>query len=122
MNDSEANQETTGLTEGSPDTAQLIYILYLSSLLLGVTAFIGLIWAYLSKKDAPDWLQTHYVFLIHTFWKGVLYGVVGVVLSVVLIGFLVLLFAAAWWVIRCIKGLQALSRKEPIKDPRRWLF
>lgn len=117
-----SDQETTGLTEGSPDTAQLIYILYLASVVLGITAVVGVIWAYLSKAAAPDWLQTHYVFLIHTFWKGLLYFVISFILTVVLIGFLGMLFTAVWWIVRCIKGLQALSKKQPIEDPRGWLF
>ena len=105
-----------------PDTAQLIYILYLASLIIGITAVIGVIWAYVEKKDAAPWLQTHYVFLINTFWKGLLYLGIGVITSVIMVGFLVMIFAVIWLIIRCIKGLKTLNRKEPIADPRRWLF
>ncbi len=120
--DTAVNQETKGLTEGSTDTAQLIYILYLAAVVLGVTSLIGVVWAYVSRKEAPEWLQTHYTFMIHTFWKAGLYFVVSLLLTVVLIGFLGMLFTAIWWIVRCIKGLQALNRKEPIADPTGWLF
>lgn len=114
--------ETPSLSESSPDTAQLIYILYLASLLLGITAVIGLIWSYVSRSAAPAWLQTHYTFLIHTFWKGLLYSVISFVLVFVLIGLLGFLFTIVWWVVRCVKGLQAVSKKQPIADPTGWLF
>ncbi len=116
------DNESMDLGEDNPGTVQIIYILYLSSLVLGITALFGVVLAYLNKGDSPEWLKTHYVFLIHTFWKGALYGVIGLILTVVLIGFLVILFVIIWWIVRCVKGLKLLGKKEPIPDPRGWLF
>ena len=112
----------TSLSGDKPDTVQLIYILYLAALLVGITSIVGVVMAYMNRSSAPEWLQTHYTFVIHTFWKALLYGIIGMVLSVVLIGFLVLLFVLIWWIVRCVKGMQLLSRKEPIPDPTGWLF
>lgn len=108
--------------QDKPDTVQLVYILYLVTLILpGIAAVIGLVLAYMNKDNAPDWLQSHYVYIIHTFWKGLLFVFVGMLTSVVLIGFLILPLALIWWIVRCIKGLQLLGRDSPIPDPRTWL-
>ncbi len=117
-----SESEDNNVSGDNSDTVQLVYIIYLVSLLLGVTAVIGVAMAYMNKGAAPEWLKTHYVFLIHTFWKGLLYGVIGAILTVVFIGFLVMLFVLVWWVIRCVKGLKLVRKKQPIPDPRGWLF
>lgn len=121
-NETEAPAAPPAGTEDSSDTANLIYILHLASILLGITALVGLIMAYINRKDAQEWLQTHYTYQIHTFWKGMLYSVVGLVLTVVLIGFLVILFVLVWWIIRCVKGMKALKNKQPIENPTSWMF
>ena len=62
--------ETTSNRNAGAGTAKLVYILYLVSLLIGITAIVGLIIAYVNRDDAPGWLQTHYRFQIRTFWIG----------------------------------------------------
>lgn len=117
------DKNTNPLNENAnADTVQLCYILYLSSILIVITAPVGLMMAYLNKAGAPEWLQTHYVYIIHTFWKGLLYIVISTILMVVLIGFLLFIAAIAWWIIRCIKGLKLLSKRQPIEDPKGWLL
>jgi uncharacterized membrane protein len=103
-------------------SAKLVYILYLVSVVFGVTSIIGLVMAYINRSQAPDWLQSHYQFQIRTFWIGLLYGTVGAILAIVLIGWLILLFTLVWFIIRCIKGLQALDKREAHPDPTSWMF
>jgi uncharacterized membrane protein len=102
--------------------ANLVYILYLVGLVLGVTAIVGVVMAYVNRGDAEPWLRTHYDFQIRTFWIGLLYSVVGFVLALVLVGFLILAFALVWYIVRCARGMSALGRNEPIANPRSWLF
>src|SRR5262245_64466792 len=92
------------------DTAKIIYILYLVGLATGITLLIGLIMAYVNKDGAPDWLQSHYRFQIRTFWIGFLYCVIGGMLSIVLVGFLVLLFWVIWLIVRVVKGFKFLEQ------------
>jgi uncharacterized membrane protein len=106
----------------TPETAKIIYILYLVGLVVGLTALVGLIMAYVNKDAAPDWLKTHYEFQIRTFWIGLLYTVISGLLCLVLIGFVLILLWYVWVIIRCVKGLSALERKEAPPDPRGWLF
>lgn len=107
---------------GEGDTAKLVYILYLASLIVGVTAIIGVIVAYVNRSDAPAWVQTHYRLQIRTFWIGILYGVISFITAFVLIGFLFALFTLVWWIVRCAKGLQQQSRGEPYDNPATWLW
>lgn len=104
------------------DTAKLIYILYLASLIVGITAIVGVIMAYVNRGDTPEWVQTHYRFQIRTFWIGVLYGLISLITMFIVIGFLLALFTLVWWIVRCAKGLQRQSRGEPYDNPATWLW
>jgi uncharacterized membrane protein len=106
----------------NPSNANLIYILYLCALLVGVTMLIGLILAYMNRAKAPDWLQTHYTFLIRTFWIGGLYFAICFVTSFILVGLLLFLVLFAWFIVRLLRGMQALGQREAINDPQRWGF
>lgn len=115
----EAVTQDKPTTEG---TAKLVYILYLAGLVFGVTGIIGVVMAYLNRGDATDWLQTHYQFQIRTFWIGGLYMLIGLILAVVLIGYLVLLFWAVWLIVRCVKGMKYLDHKQAHPNPTGWMF
>jgi uncharacterized membrane protein len=99
----------------------VIYVLYLLTLITGgVTALIGVVMAYMYRDEAPEWLRTHYEMLIRTFWIGLLYSIIAGILLAVLVGFLLYFVIAVWLVIRCVKGLRQLDRREPYPDYRTW--
>ena len=106
----------------SEGSAKIIYILYLVAIVFGITGLIGVVMAYVYRSDAPDWLRSHYQFQIRTFWIGVLYFLVGLVLTFVFIGYLVLLFWVVWVIVRCVKGIKALDQKEALPNPTGWMF
>jgi uncharacterized membrane protein len=106
----------------SIDTAKIIYVLYLVGLATGLTLLIGVIMAYVNKDQAPEWLQSHYRFQIRTFWIGLLYCVLGGILSIVLIGFLVLLFWVIWLIVRVVKGFKYLEQRQPVPNVESWMF
>jgi uncharacterized membrane protein len=107
------------------------YALYLLAFVTGITALVGLIIAYAQRASAGPAMQSHYTFLIRTFWiglalmiaGGILFGV-GALLSVILIGFpimgvawLILGGASIWYGVRCVIGLVFLSRGEAYPRP-----
>ncbi|BBI60261.1 hypothetical protein HSBAA_15670 [Vreelandella sulfidaeris] len=54
---------------------QIIYALYLAGIVTAnITLLIGVVIAYVYRKDAALWLQPHYRYLIRTFWIGTLYA------------------------------------------------
>ena len=102
--------------------ALIVYILYLTSYVIGITALVGVIIAHVQIGTADPLLRSHYQWQIRTFWIGLLYFVIGVVLCFVLVGILVLLFWFIWTVVRTVKGLLALNENKPIANPTSWLF
>jgi uncharacterized membrane protein len=106
----------------STDIALIIYILYFLGYFTMITAVIGVIMAHIQLDTADPMLATHYRFQIRTFWIGLLYIVIGSVLSLILIGFIVLAWWFIWSLIRSIKGVLALNERRPIADPASWLF
>lgn len=110
------------MEENAVKNAKLVYILYLVGVVVGVTSIIGVIMAYVNRGDAPEWLKTHYSFQIRTFWIAMLYSVIGLILSMVIIGFLVLLFALVWYIVRCVQGMKYLDEQKPVEKYDSWMF
>ena len=106
----------------SAGTAKIIYILYLVSIIFGITAIVGLILAYVNRDDAPDWLKTHYRFQIRTFWIGALYLFIGILFSQFIFGLFIILFWLLWLIVRCAKGYKYLDRKQAYPYPAGWMF
>jgi uncharacterized membrane protein len=90
--------------------------------MFGITGIVGVVMAYINKDDAPEWLKTHYQFQIRTFWIGALFMILGGILSIILIGWFVLLFWVVWLIVRSIKGIKALDSEQAIENPKRWFF
>jgi uncharacterized membrane protein len=103
--------------------ALAVYILYLASYVVGITALVGVIIAHVQIGNTADpMLRSHYQWQIRTFWIGLLYFVIGVVLCFVVVGLFVLLFWFIWTVVRTVKGLLALNENKPIANPTSWMF
>jgi uncharacterized membrane protein len=102
--------------------ALIVYILYFVAYFTGITALIGVIIAHVQVGSADPMLATHYRFQIRTFWIGLLYAIIGGLLTWILIGFLVLLWLFVWSLIRNVKGVLALNEQRPIANPGSWMF
>lgn len=99
-----------------------VYVLYLFGFLMGFTALIGAVIAYLKNEGSDAVCQSHFQFQVRTFLIGLLYVVLGGISLRVGIGALILLWWFIWTLIRCVKGLLALNAGQPIRDPNSWLF
>ena len=106
----------------SGGNTKVVYILYLGGILIGLLALIGVIIAYVSRNDSGGWVNDHYRFQIRTFWIGLLYMAVSGAATVIVIGWLLLLATLVWWIVRCVKGLQCMSRSEPYPNIETWLW
>ncbi|GAB2185716.1 DUF4870 family protein [Roseibium sp. LAB1] len=114
--------EVSGYMEPGGKNATLIYILYLANIIVPFTAIVGVIFAYLNRGNGSAWVDSHYTYQIRTFWIGLLLGIVSGLLTLVLIGFLMLIAVLIWMIVRCIKGLQLAGRNEPVPNPETWMF
>ncbi|WP_404473631.1 hypothetical protein LG301_03930 [Vreelandella venusta] len=102
---------------------QIIYALYLAGLVTAnITLLIGVIVAYVYRKEAPSWLQPHYRYLIRTFWMGCLYFIITFTLSITVVGALLWPLLAIWLAVRCILGWLAVRKGEPPARPGSWLW
>jgi uncharacterized membrane protein len=117
-----APRQTDRWLEPGATNAQVIYILYLAGLVIGISGLVGIVLAYINRGKSEAWVETHYTWLIRTFWIGVLYGLISAVLIVLVIGFFMLFAVAVWFIARCIIGLQAVGRGEPIRNPNGWFI
>ena len=100
----------------------VVSLCYLASFLTGVTAIVGVVLAYVwrgeSGRDA--WEESHFTYLINTFWIGLVGSILGFVLLVVVIGILVLLGVAVLVIVRCVLSLVKAQRREPMPNPTTW--
>lgn len=125
MSDTQPNftpRQTDRWLDPGPTNAQVIYILYLAGLVIGVSGIVGIILAYMNRGKAGGFVETHYTWLIRTFWIGLLYALISFMLIFVFIGFILMFVVAVWFIVRCIMGLQAVGRGEAIKNPESWLI
>ena len=100
----------------------IIYILLALGPFNGFTAVIGAILAYVSKAAAPEWMQSHYVFQIRTFWLWLLFSCIGGVLVIAGIGLVILAAVGIWAAVRCILGLSWLLKGQAYPTPRNWMI
>jgi uncharacterized membrane protein len=95
--------------------ATIVYALQALGFFLGITWIVGVVIDYVKLDDVRGtWLESHFRWQIRTFWWGLLWGIVGTVLLLVLVGWLVLLAAGIWVIYRIVKGWLALSEGQPI--------
>jgi uncharacterized membrane protein len=105
---------------GSFDLNQptIISLLYLVSPLLGITAIIGVVLAYIWKAEPKaEWEVSHYQYLINTFWIALVGFLVGFVLLFVLIGLLVLPAVAVLVIVRSVLSLLNAQKHQPMPNP-----
>ena len=95
---------------------------YLAGFLMIVFAPAAVILSYIDRSKASPLLVSHYNYLIGTFWKGLLFGVISMVLTFFVIGIFLWFATSIWYLARCIKSLVYLHRDQPISAPGTWLF
>ena len=74
--------------------------------------------AYVWKNEPHDaWMDSHYQYLINTFWIGFIGTLVGFILLIVLVGFLVLPLVAVWVIVRSVLSLINAQQHKPMPNP-----
>ena len=97
----------------------IISLLYLSSAVLGVTALVGVVLAYVWKGEAhAEWQTSHFEYLIRTFWIALVGTMISLVLMLVLIGFVLLVAVGVLVVVRCVLSLINAQKQMPMPNPQ----
>ena len=82
-----------------------VYILQALGFLTVITPIIGIIVNYIKEDDVRgSWLESHFRWQKATFWYGLLWTVLGVLTQWILIGWVVLMLLAIWFIYRIAKG------------------
>ena len=111
-------------TDSSPDPlmAHIAYGLFAVGFLNGITAIIGVILAYVRRPDVKDtYLESHFTYLIRTFWIALLGTIVSALLMIIGIGFILIFAVVIWIIYRIVKGWIKLADGRAIDDPESWL-
>jgi uncharacterized membrane protein len=87
--------------------------------LMGIVGIAGLIVAYVKRSDAQGtWIASHFTWLIRTFWYSLLWGAIGAVFAVTIVGLIVAIpvwaIASIWVIYRVIRGYLLFKESRPI--------
>ena len=94
----ENKQSDNGLAAPPPiindrGLAFAVYVLYLVGYITGITVLIGVVIAYSqATRSARSLIKSHYTFQVRTFWIGLIYLFVGILLLHLGVGVLILLW------------------------------
>lgn len=93
----------------------IIYGLYAASFLIGLTAVVAIVVNYVKKDDvAGTFLESHFRWQIRTFWFGLLWGILGGIALLALVGGIILAADAVWIIYRIVKGGLYLYDNKPM--------
>lgn len=96
---------------------KLVYICQGLSFLFGITAIAGFFLNYLKRDAVKDsWLESHFAWQLRTFWIGLSVAVLGFLLTIILVGFLILVADLVWIIYRVVKGGLLLLENKPIEN------
>lgn len=98
----------------------VIYALYaLGFLTGGFTWLIAIIVNYVKKEDvAHSWVASHFRWQIRTFWFGLFWNTLGVLVGVIGVGFIIMTAAAVWIIYRITKGWLRLNDGRPMYEAK----
>lgn len=93
----------------------IIYALYAASYVSGITAIVAIIMNYVKKEDvAGTFLESHFRWQIRTFWFGLLWGILGWITFLIIVGWFVLIADCVWIIYRIVKGWLRLNDDKPM--------
>lgn len=111
--DNQSNPESED--SGTRTIAQLVYILQALSFAFGVTAVAGVVLNHLYLTQVRGtWLESHFRWQIRTFWLGLVWGVVGLMTYILVVGWLILIGVYLWTLYRVVKGAINFFAERPM--------
>ncbi len=95
----------------------IAYVTYAVGLLILFTPIVGVIMAYVKRDEAQGSIYaSHIDYLIKTFWVSLVGTVLGTFTTLILIGWLILLVTAIWFIYRVVIGLIKLNEDKPVSN------
>ena len=114
------NTATNVVNTPSSDVKNYVFIAYVTyavGLLILFTPVVGVIMAYVKRDEAQGSIYaSHIDYLIKTFWVSLVGTVLGTFTTLILIGWLILLVTAIWFIYRVVVGLIKLNEDKPVSN------
>jgi uncharacterized membrane protein len=83
----------------------VVYALQAAGFLNGITWIVAVIVNYVKRDEVKgSWLESHFRWQIRTFWWGLVWGAIGVVTFLIIVGWFILMADAIWIIYRIVKG------------------
>ncbi len=93
----------------------VIYALYAASFFIGISCIVAIVLNYIKREEMQGtFLQSHFRWQIRTFWFALLWGILGAITTVILIGWAVLFANTVWVIYRLAKGWLRLNENKPM--------
>lgn len=94
--------------------AAIVYALQALGFVVGISYIAALFVAYLKRPEARGtWVESHFQWQISTFWYSLLWGVLGAVALMWMVGYFIIVAAVLWVVYRIVVGWVRLSDGKP---------
>lgn len=88
----------------------VVYALQALSFFVGITAIVAIVINYVKIDDIKgSWLESHFRWQMRTFWYGLLWGVIGAITFIFIIGWFILIADGIWVIYRIVKGWLRLN-------------
>lgn len=96
-----------GIPDNERRNLTVVWVLFIATLITGsLTAWIGIIIAHIKRGDATSHEgYENYTYAIYTFWGAVIAMLVGAALTVIGLGYFIILGTGIWFIYRSVKGL-----------------
>jgi len=122
MDDVQAPQPPVDTGGAAPENLKtltaVVYGLQAAFFLVGLSAIVAVVINYVKKEEVSGtWLESHFRWQIRTFWYGLLWGAIGLLLLVFVVGWFILMVDAVWIIYRIVKGWLNLNDGKPMPSP-----
>ena len=123
------SQNTYPPAQSVVTVAHIVYALHAFAILTGIAgaatvigsfvasipSLLAVILNYVKRSDARGtWVYSHNRWQIRTFWWALLWGIIGILSLIVLIGFAILGALTLWLIYRIVRGWLRLRRQRPM--------
>ncbi|QUX90682.1 hypothetical protein CYL31_04370 [Marinomonas sp. A3A] len=110
-------RQLTPREENAKSNVVIAYIFMLLGVFTGVFWLIGAIWAMVKADEARGtFFEDHYANIISTFWWGIFWSVIGVILAFFFIGYIVLFGVWVWSIFRMVKGIARATSNQSYRE------
>ena len=117
MNESIEEKAPTSPSKSEIELTHIIYALMAISFVTGgLGSIVAIIVNYVKIDDIKGtWLESHFRWQMRTFWWGLLWGLLSILLMFVVIGFVTMIALIIWIIYRIVKGWVRLNDGKPLE-------